>query len=334
LLSFLGGTTDARDNCEGIQNSYVEGKCEATSSKTFYDDDHDDFFTKYNQPVCCQSLKNHYQDYCSDSDFITNVYLLLFSSMLLLCEAAKSLIKKYNLYFLPEAGGCILVGAMVATFSQFVPFFSLDDVSFDQKFFLMILLPPIIFEASLAVNKKKFQRRRLTILMFAVLGTILSTCITAFMVYYATSLTDHAIPMIDSFIFGALISSIDPVAILSVLTNLNLTEEDTIFILVFGESLLNDGIAITLFNTIIEQYDNDEFGMDDIFRASADFIIICFGSIAIGIISGFGCLIYFWCLRKLLNSAMEVASFFLWTWVPYYVCDIVGLNGIIGIVTI
>jgi len=335
LLSFLGGTTDAKDNCDGIQNAYEGAKCSSvsdTSSSNNYGDD-DDFFSKYNQPTCCQSLKNHYHDYCGDNDFITNAYLLITVSVLLLCEGAKSLIKKYKLYFLPEAGGCILVGASIGMVAHVLPFFSLDDVSFDQKFFLMVLLPPIIFEASLSVNKKEFRRRRLAILLFAILGTILSTFMTAFIVYYASAFFNRALPMLDCLIFGALISSIDPVAILSVLTNLNLTEEDAVFILVFGESLLNDGIAITLFNTVVSQYNKDQFGIDDILGGCADFLIVCFGSVFIGVICGFGCLIYFWLLRKLLSSAMEVASFFLWAMVPYYICDIVGLNGIIGIVT-
>jgi len=336
MLSFLGGTTDATDNCEGIQNAYVGAHCDVTEdTESESQTNDDDIFTKYNQPACCQSLNNHYHDYCTGSDIIQNTYLLAIVSVLLLCEGVKSLIKKQNLYFLPAAGGCILVGVTIGMVANAVPWFSLNDVSFDQKFFLMVLLPPIIFEAALAVDKKEFRRRRLAIFMFAVLGTILSTFMTGYAVYFASSFFNQALPFIDSLLFGALISSIDPVAILSVLTSLNLTEKDTIFIMVFGESLLNDGVAITLFNTIVNQYNSEQFGFDGILGACAEFLIACFGSIAVGLICGYGCLIYFWALKKYLDPAMEVASIFLWAGVPYYICDIIPLlNGIVAIVTI
>ena len=73
------------------------------------------------------------------------------------------------------------------------------------------------------------------------------------------------------------ISSIDPVAILSVLTSLNLSQTDTIFILVFGESLLNDGIAITVFKTLVARFDgktNDgSTSVDEVLGALADFFL-------------------------------------------------------------
>jgi len=248
----------------------------------------------------------------------------------------KSLIKSKNLNWLPEAGGCMIVGTLVGAIAHWMPSVSLDDLSFDEDLFLTVLLPPIIFEAALSVNKKEFRRRRMAIFLFAVVGTILSTFMTGYMVHLASYAIDSvtSIPLLDSLIFGALISSIDPVAILSVLTSLNLTEEDTVFIMVFGESLLNDGVAITLFNSLVSHYNSEKVNTDEILGAIADFLIIGFGSMVIGLIFGFGALLYFWCLRKKLNAPMEVASFFLWAGIPYYVCDEFHLSGIVAIVTV
>lgn len=340
LQDFLEGTTDAKDNCEGIQNAYGAAYCrDVKDPYDSGDDDHDDYFLNYNHYSCCQSLRNNYDTYCTESDLITNMHLLLIACVLLLCEMAKSLIKTHKLHFLPEAGGCILVGTLVGAIAHYAPGMTLDDVSFNEELFLCVLLPPIIFEAALSVNKKEFRRRRLAIAMFAVLGTILSTFMTGFMIHYASMYMNSCttIPMLDSLIFGALISSIDPVAILSVLSSLKLTEEDTVFIMVFGESLLNDGVAITLFNSLVSHYDAesaDTVNTDEILGAIADFLIVGFGSIAIGIICGFMSLIYFWFLRKKLNAPMEVASFFLWAGIPYYICDEAKLSGIVAIVTV
>jgi NhaP-type Na+/H+ or K+/H+ antiporter len=339
LFSFLRGTgvTDGKDTCEGILNAYRAASCHNSNniaSYSGYDDDQDDYFASGRG--CCETLKSHYDSYCDSNQIITSMHLLLIGSVLLLCEMAKAFIKSNKIHWLPEAGGCMLVGTLVGAISRFVANRSIDDLSFDEDLFLCVLLPPIIFEAALSVNKKEFRRRRLAIMMFAVFGTILSTFMTGYMVHYASKALSSVttIPLLDSLIFGSLISSIDPVAILSVLTSLHLTEEDTVYIMVFGESLLNDGIAITLFHSLISHYGSDSFTADEILGSIADFLIIGLGSVAIGIICGFAALIYFWVLKKQLNPTMEVASFFLWAGIPYYICDEFELSGIVSIVTI
>ena len=46
---------------------------------------------------------------------------------------------------------------------------------FDEELFLYLLLPPIIFEAGFSVSRKYFFSNLATILLFAVVGTILTT---------------------------------------------------------------------------------------------------------------------------------------------------------------
>ncbi len=343
-LCFKAFFNDSGNNdCQGYQTAYLDAYCDKLNSKYQNgDDDNDDYFKDYNYIACCQYLALQIETTCDDSEIITNLHLLLIASVLLLCEMAKSIIKKHNIHWIPEAGGCIIVGALVG-FVSHLSKHNLDDLSFNEDLFLCILLPPIIFEAALEVNKYEFKRRRLAILMFAVVGTILSTFMTGYIVHYGSyyfSKDDDdksgTIPLLDSFVFGALISSIDPVAILSVLSSINLTERDTVFIMVFGESLLNDGISITLFKTLIRHYENSEDAVeiDEILGTIADFVIVGFGSIFIGLVCGFAALIYFWFLRKKLTPSMEVGSFFLWAGIPYYICDECNLSGIVAIVTI
>lgn len=50
--------------------------------------------------------------------------------------------------------------------------------------------------------------------------------------------------MVESFAFGSLISAVDPVATLAIFHSLNVDE--VLYMLVFGESILNDAVAITL----------------------------------------------------------------------------------------
>lgn len=338
LVSFLEGTTDARDTCEGMMNAYTAAECESKD----YDEDHDydDYFSAdFTEHQCCQALQSHHSEYCEEDNLLSNFHLFVAATVLLLCECAKAIITRIGWNFLPEAAVCILVGTTVGLLAHLLPNTSIDDLSFDDELFLSLLLPPIIFEAALSVSKIEFKRRRGAIFMFSVLGTLISTFSTGLMVHYASKLSQATtFPMLDSLVFGALISSIDPVAILSVLTSLHLDQKDTIFILVFGESLLNDGIAITVFQTLVDRFDgktNDgTTSVDEVLDAIATFLIAMFGSISVGLACGCAAWVYFSLLGSHLPPVMEVGSFFLWAVMPYYICDGVGWSGIVGIVAV
>jgi NhaP-type Na+/H+ or K+/H+ antiporter len=128
---------------------------------------------------------------------------------------------------------------------SFVPHY---DISFDGDWFLRILVPPIVFEAALSINKQSFNRHVWPIMIYAVVGTLLATGITAYILHKGTSMIAgiETIPYVESLTFGALISSIDPIAVLSVLNNIGMTDSDSIYVVIFGESLLNDGVALVL----------------------------------------------------------------------------------------
>ena len=340
LFGFLEGTTDAKDNCEGIMNAYVAADCgtiKTKNSKETYitaddDDFNDDYLGIFYDHQCCSSLRSHYHEYCDDTGLLNELNLLVVAGVMLLCECAKSIVKNNNIRFLPEAAACMLVGMACALGADFFGS-SIESFSFDEQIFMYLLLPPIIFEAALTVNKREFRRRRGSIMVFAVLGTLLSSFVTGTITFYSAKyFGDEPIDLLDSLVFGSLISSIDPVAILSVLTSLDMSETDTIYILVFGESLLNDGVAITLFKSLLEHYHNSSTSIDDILGSVADFLIIACGSCAIGLACGVACLCYFHLNSSILHPVMEVASFFLWAVIPYWMAEAFEWSGIVAIV--
>jgi len=335
LLSFLEGITDAKDNCEGIKNAYTAAFCEEAQTDDA-DDDHDDYFVKYNQFSCCKSLKSHFNAYCDKSKIYAGRYLLIGAAVLLLCEVTKNMIRSQQLHWIPEVGGCIIVGLALGAVCNMMPDTHIDSYSFDEILFLHILLPPILFNAALSINKRQFCRFRLPIFMMAICGTIMSTFMTGYIVYVASNNISSvtSLPLLDSLLFGALISSTDSAAILSVLTSLTLSEDDVAYIMVIGESLLNDGVAITFFNSFVSHYNHEGIDTNEVFDNFTVFLYAGFGSIAIGLSCGMLGFLYFWLFHKKLNACMEVACFFLWAGLSYYASEEMHMSGIISIVTI
>lgn len=134
-------------------------------------------------------------------------------------------------------------------------------------------------------------------------------------------------------LFGALISSIDPVATLSVLSAVGFAESDTIYILVFGEALLNDGVAIVLFRVLLDHlhgWDDDETLASFVGSIAQRFLVVSLGSIGIGLTAGVACTVYFWALRGRQVPVVEVGIFFVWALVPYYIGEAVGWSSVIS----
>ena len=60
----------------------------------------------------------------------------------------------------------------------------------------------------------------------------------------------------------------------------------SLYFLVFGESLLNDGVTVVLYNTMISMEKVSEIGANEVFMSILSFFFVVFGGFAIGLITG------------------------------------------------
>jgi CPA1 family monovalent cation:H+ antiporter len=122
------------------------------------------------------------------------------------------------------------------------------------------------------------------ILLLAILGTLVSTIIVGEIVTWVLD-----VPLLAALAFGALISATDPVAVIAFFRNLGVSKR--LQLLVEGESLLNDGIAIVLFNMAIafavSGIDPAAEGFSLLSTGLVTFLEVAFGGLVIGLFLGF-----------------------------------------------
>jgi hypothetical protein len=346
LMNFLNGTTDAKDECDGMYNAWQAGDCTDESDMngsflsrkhradngTIIEDDVviDDFYENWE---CCASISNFYNKNCKQPE-LDSMKLCGIVLVLVICGLMKSLLRVVGAQWIPDAGACIIVGSIVGGILRMVsPDVVRQKLTFDNDLFLHILLPPIIFEAALSIDKRAFRRDIFPILTFAIFGTGFTAVAIGYMVFNLSALGGGvALPFLDSLLFGALASSIDPVATLSILSGVGVSQGDTLYTLIFGESLLNDGVSIVLFDSLVRHVgDSNVVDRATVQDTLWNFCVVISGSILVGSLCGALCTVYFWALQGKHTAVTEVAVFFSWALVPYYIADGVGYSGIISI---
>ncbi|KAJ7546184.1 hypothetical protein O6H91_08G029000 [Diphasiastrum complanatum] len=178
--------------------------------------------------------------------------ILLCCFLMLVAVFLAYVIKKYHFIYLPESASAMILGMIFGTVSKLL--FDGGHLRFDHQAFFYGLLPIIIFNAGYSLKKKDFFRNFTTIILFAVAGTVISALIYGLLTYflYLGGLVTHMnsqSPLLESLMFGSLVSAIDPVATLSVFQDV--AAPTALYNLVFGESLVNDASSIVLFRTFV-----------------------------------------------------------------------------------
>eukprot|EP00824_Muranothrix_gubernata_P001575 TRINITY_DN11863_c2_g1_i1.p1 TRINITY_DN11863_c2_g1~~TRINITY_DN11863_c2_g1_i1.p1 ORF type:complete len:568 (-),score=120.96 TRINITY_DN11863_c2_g1_i1:66-1742(-) len=232
--------------------------------------------------------------------------------------------------YLSEAGCALLLGCIAGfVLDKIAPDTLESVVSFDREFFFLFLLPPIIFDSGYRMKRKKFFVNFGAILLYAFLGTFLSSIIVGFIVYlFGWYGIIHPLSLLESLIFGALISATDPVTILSVFQTLNV--DLNLYSLVFGESVLNDAVAIVLYRTLIVYIDHP-VTVSTIFAGIGLFLLIFIGSFMIGLIFA----VILALLTKNTNisktTSIEVSMVILIAFMSYMIAEGLKFSGIVAI---
>lgn len=149
------------------------------------------------------------------------------------------------------------------------------EVPLTSRVILLLFLPPLLFEAAFALDLGLLWRRRRGVLLLAFPGTIAATIVGGTIAHWA-----EAFPWSVALVFRAMIAATDPVAVLATFRSLGAPQR--LSVLLEGESLLNDGIGLSLFLALVSAVG----GGFDAAHAAREFFVTVVGGVAFGLVVG------------------------------------------------
>ncbi len=190
---------------------------------------------------------------------------------------------------------------------------------------LWLFLPTLIFESAFALEVHLFRRIFSQIALLAVPGLMVATCLTAVFVKYVFP-WNWSWPL--CFMFGALISATDPVAVVALLKELS--SRKRLETLIEGESLFNDGTAIVFFTLFLGLVVAPEAADLSPLMISWEFFRVVFLGLLIGVVLGGIAII--WVGRVFNDPMIEITLSVVAAYLTFMLAESVHASGVVAVV--
>ena len=156
---------------------------------------------------------------------------------------------------------------------------------------LDVMLSFLLFAGALHTNFQRLKKQRKPIMIFATLGTLVSTFLAGIFTFYLLKVLNFNVEFIYCLLFGALISPTDPIAVLGIMKKVGAPKN--LETKIVGESLFNDGVGVVIFLTIYQIAKGEsEISVGNIAEL---FLVEVVGGIVLGLVIG-------WLTYRLLKS--------------------------------
>jgi len=191
-------------------------------------------------------------------------------TILLLVATGVALISRR--YRIPYVTGLVLAGLAI---TEFLP----QPVRLDPNLILNLLLPILVFQASINTDLSRLRSTLTPISLLAGPGLFMASGITALILKFALNMD-----WIPALLLGAILGNTDTISVIAVFKEIKVP--DRLATIVEGESLFNDGASLVLFSLIIEAYTTGFFtlagGLQQLF-------IVIVGGGLLGLAIGYLC---------------------------------------------
>ncbi|KAM4550097.1 sodium/hydrogen exchanger 3-like [Fundulus diaphanus] len=198
--------------------------------------------------------------------------------------------------------------------------------------FFFYLIPQIILDSGYAMPNKLFFTNMGGILIHAVIGTCWNAAtlgLSLWGCHKGGAMGDIDIGLLQYLLFGSLLAAVDPVAVIAVFEQVHVNE--VLFIMVFGESLLNDGVTVVLFNVFdaFVSLGGGAINAAEIVKGIISFFVVAFGGSLVGFVFGLLISLLTRCTKKV--QIIEPGFIFILGYLSYLTAEMLSLSAILSV---
>ena len=175
------------------------------------------------------------------------------------------------------------VGVLLVPISSFETFDFLREFQLTPELLFFIFLPTLLFESAYNINVRRVVDEIKPIMFLAVFGYLISALIIGGGLWALFNLIGLSVPFLVTFLFGALISATDPVAVLALFKEYGTPER--LSLIFEGESLMNDATALALFVVILSLFGTG-ISAGTLMLGGVTFFTMLIGGIVLGLVIG------------------------------------------------
>ncbi|MFN8412806.1 MAG: Na+/H+ antiporter [Anaerolineales bacterium] len=231
-------------------------------------------------------------------------------ALLLISSAVAVAARRFRV---PYTVGLVIIGLVITLLNP-------QKVEFAPQIILLLLVPPLIFEAAFHIRFEDLRRDFWLIMLLAVPGVVLTTLLVGWMVSWGTGLALQA-----ALVFGALVAATDPVAVVALFRRLGAPHR--LQVLLESESLLNDGTAIVMFGLMLSTALNGGF---DLRQSVTQFITVAGGGVVVGLVCGLSVSQF---IKRIDDGLVETTLTTVLAFGSYLLAENLHVSGVLAVVT-
>jgi len=251
---------------------------------------------------------------------------IAFIFLLMLASAVAMFARRWEV---PYTVALVVTGLVISVLREhFYPQFDIG-LHLTPELLFVVFLPVLIYEAAFDFNLRDFFDNYKAIVTLAAPGLVLGIFVAGGLTYGVSEILGLGLGFTGSLLVAAMLSATDPVAVISLLREVGAPRR--LSVLMEGESLLNDGVAVVVFGVILVA-----LGLDHTHaHLSATFILQflsweIIGAILIG--AGVGGAIS-WVTMRVDDHLIEITLTTLAAFGSFLLADKVHASGVIACLT-